>query len=80
MNKEQHRENAAGSQTPSNLPSNVPPHAEFGSCCSSYGIGSEIDDEPIYHKAWIYRQENEEFQNLNIHETNVAERRIRTGN
>ena len=32
---------------------------------NDYGQGSEIDDLPIYQRAWYYSQANQEFQNLN---------------
>lgn len=32
---------------------------------NDYGQGSESDDALIYYKAWVYRQKNQEFQNLN---------------
>ena len=42
---------------------------------NNYGHGSEHDDAEIYNKAWIYRQENEELQNLNIHHDTVKDQR-----
>ncbi|GAG76507.1 unnamed protein product [marine sediment metagenome] len=35
---------------------------------NDYGQGSESDDAQIYHRAWIYRKENQELQNLDNNE------------
>jgi len=41
---------------------------------NDYGQGSEHDDAPIYERAWIYRQENQEMQNLTFHDLKEIDR------
>ena len=41
---------------------------------NDYGQGSKIDDEPIYYKAWIYREKNQEMQNITFYDLEEIDR------